>query len=97
MGPYSAPTPSEVEEERGEPMAVARDKTTDQQSFVPTTASQDAFAPEVAEKYGAPGGARGAMAASHEANRAAEDPPGYTKVNEHGFKRPSAEEIEEEY
>lgn len=50
--PDAPPLPSEVDQEGPEPMAVANDKANlHGESFVPTTASQDAYAPAVARRY----------------------------------------------
>jgi len=38
VGPYDPPLPTEADDERNEPMAVARDRTTSEDSFMPTTA-----------------------------------------------------------
>ena len=40
-GPYAPPKPSEAEDERPEPMAVARDKQTTNDAFMPTTAPME--------------------------------------------------------
>lgn len=50
--PDSPPAPSEVDQKGAEPMAVANDKLQlHGESFVPTTASKDAYSEEVAERY----------------------------------------------
>lgn len=41
VGPYAPPGPSEAEDGRPEPMAVARDKQTTDDAFMPTTAPME--------------------------------------------------------
>ena len=55
VGPFSPPTPKEVEEREGLPMAVARDEATVHDAFMPTTASPHPMARRVARAYGGKG------------------------------------------
>lgn len=91
MGPYAPPNPSEVESSSPEPMAVANDKRTPHDAFMPTTASMDAFDPEVAARYRAHP-RRSMTTKTREENRAAEAPPGYTEPDEQGFRRLKADD-----
>lgn len=86
IGPYAPPRPSEVEDSRPEPMAVANDKATiHSDSHLPTSAPMDAYSEEVARRYAqVPEKAR---TAAREENRAQEDPAGYTPEDARGYKR----------
>lgn len=83
VGPFAPALPTQAEDERSVPMAVARDITTPHDAFMPTTASHDAYTDK------APG-ARASIASmlprSHEENRAAERPAGYSAIDENGFR-----------
>lgn len=99
VGPFAPPTPSEADQREGLPMAAARDEDARMISFLPTTQSADQMAPDVAERYRDPQltkPPRGAGAPTphgrrvedrHDENRAAESPPGYTPVDENGWRR----------
>ncbi|HUR68166.1 MAG TPA: hypothetical protein VM370_02890 [Candidatus Thermoplasmatota archaeon] len=97
VGPFAPPTPSEAEDDEvGEPMAVAGDKQGSEtdESFVPTTASKDQYAPDVAERYKqVPGAARGGagVTESRKENRAAEKPAEYSEPDERGWVKPQGE------
>lgn len=104
MGPYAPPLPSEAEREENEPMAVANDKQTSRDAFLPTSASLDAYDPEVARKWETvPESAKAGMGAVQESftvggrdamggqdkpeTKAQErDPPGFSEVDEDGYK-----------
>lgn len=95
VGPYAPPTPSEAERTQGEPMAVARDKETLNDAFLPTSAPLDAYSQEVADAYRAHGsGARG-VTESRKENARMEDPPGYTEPDKQSFRRPKLGDEEE--
>jgi hypothetical protein len=78
-GPYAPPTPTEAAEADGEPMAVARDKTTTDDAFRPTTAPEDART------------RRSGKEGDEEAER---HPPGFVRSEEPGFLEMDAEEKE---
>lgn len=93
VGPFAPPTPSEAEQSRGEPMAVANDKETiHSDSHMPTTASTDAMAPDVARKYRDPNMDRGNVGGSSptphgadvasrtDENRRSEEPEGFERA-----------------
>lgn len=99
VGPFAPPTPSEAEQSRGEPMAVANDRTTvHSDSHMPTTASTDAMDAEVARKYRDPNMGRGGVgggsptphgddvATRHDENRRSEEPEGFERA-ENGNRR----------
>lgn len=106
-GPFAPPRPTDVERTEGEPMAVANDKKTPFDSFMPTTQSKDAYDRDVAQKWRTvPGSAKPGMDAVQESFRvnprgdveekspeeekpetvAMQDPPGYSKTDERGYK-----------
>ncbi|HVM44779.1 MAG TPA: hypothetical protein VM582_02495 [Candidatus Thermoplasmatota archaeon] len=101
VGTEDATRPSEAEEEEGEPMAVANDKTTIHgESFLPSTASLDQYDEDVAQRYkqvpeknGGTPLSKGTTRSRKE-NRAMEDPPGYEVEKETGWKKPEAYESE---
>lgn len=112
MGPYSPPLPTEAEREEKEPMAVANDKRTSQDSFIPTSSPLDAYDADVARKWATvppsakPGmegvqesfevGGRDAMGGQDkpETKEMERDPPGYSEVDEHGYKHLKTEDEE---
>lgn len=90
-GPYAPPLPSEVDGDGPEPMAVAGDKEGwKDESFHPTTAPMDQWAPDVARRYRQhpAGPEREGTTASREENRAAE---ASEDVDERGFRHPPEE------
>ncbi|HEX2022367.1 MAG TPA: hypothetical protein VHH36_06610 [Candidatus Thermoplasmatota archaeon] len=89
MGPYAPPRPSEAEREEAEPMAVARDKETTDDAFMPTSAPLDSYDPEVALRHAAH---PTRFARTRRENRAQEEPPGYSETDERGFRRPETDE-----
>lgn len=94
VGPFAPTLPKTAEREEAEPMAVARDKQTIHDAFMPTSASLDAFDPEVARRHGM----RGRMRTKEDGEtRRMQAPPGYTEADADGFSRPDEKRIEEEY
>lgn len=93
VGPFAPPTPSEAEVADHLPMAVANDLQTPHDAFMPTTASLDAFDPEVAARHRAHPPPRGAASSptttTRDENRAQEKPEGYTDVDKLGFRQPT--------
>lgn len=111
MGPYSPPLPTEAERKEGLPMAAANDFRTPHDAFLPTGSDpDDQIDPEVARRYRGPTGdaerVREGIQESFGVNprnpggngpesRKAEDPPGYTKEDEHGFRHLKAYDDED--
>lgn len=91
-GPFAPPTPAEAEQERGKPMAVARDEETTHDFFVPTSAPTDDVVDE--DMAGAPSDGDAAratpsgrdVARRDDENLAMETPPDY-EPTAHGFRR----------
>jgi hypothetical protein len=82
-GPFAPPKPSEADEgEAEEPMAVELDKHPPSDAFKPTTASKDAYR----RVPGADASKQEMLPHDDEATRRAERPPGYSRVDEHGFR-----------
>ena len=107
-GPFAPPLPTEAEREENEPMAVANDKETSHDSFKPTSAPLDAFDPEVARKWETVPGSAGRDAVQEsftvggrdaqggqdkpETKAQERDPPGFSEVDEDGYKRPTLDD-----
>lgn len=97
MGPYAPPLPKEAESEDNEPVAVNADKKTHRQSFLPTSASLDAFNEDVATKYHEGATKERMVAKSDDETTRKQDPAGFTKTDARGFKHLDADEVEDEY
>lgn len=80
VGPFAPPTPSEAEQERGMPMAVARDMQTTDDTAMPTSAPNDPGLPTPT-----PHGRD--VRDRDDENRAHERPDGYSAIDENGWRR----------
>lgn len=115
MGPFAPTLPTDAERTEGEPMAVANDKRTPFDSFMPTTQSKDQYDRDVAKRWKTvPDSAKAGMNAVQESfsvnprdaargrtpeeekpeTVAAQDPPGYSKVDENGYRHLKSEDEE---
>lgn len=90
IGPFAPPFPSEVEQSRPEPMAVAMDKKTTNDAHMPTSAPMDAYDPEVARRYAQH--PERMITRERSENRAAERPPGYSEIDERGYRQLTGED-----
>lgn len=93
-GPYSPPRPDEADQKGAEPMAVARDKTTPHDAFMPTTQSRDQLARDVAHKWRDPNlgpvvdgpnpglGPESKAESRHPTGHKDSDQPGYKELDE---------------
>lgn len=99
VGTEDSTRPHMAELTEGEPMAVANDKMTKHgESFLPSTASMDAWDADVARRYKQVPEESGGISAkgtteSREMNRAMEDPEEYEIEKETGWKKLKAYEV----
>lgn len=97
MGPFAPPLPKTAEDEEAEPMAVAADKQTEHDAFVPTSAPLDAFDEDVARRHHPKTKTSSMEPRSDEETERAQRPEGYTETDKRGFRHMDAEEIDEHY
>ncbi len=91
VGPYAPPTPDEADGDAADavPMAVAQDKATWHDAFMPTSSSKDAYV----QMEGQPSKER-MMAKGNAETRRAQRPDPRRPVDSQGFRDPLEEEEE---
>lgn len=91
VGPFDPPLPDEAmeaEDTAREPMAVAGDKATEEESFRPTTQGRDQMARDVARRWrdpNLPNAATEETATREEDKQQERHPPGYRRSDQTGY------------